>query len=99
MLSDIWWPPCGMQRFAATSRRRAASQGALVFAQAVGQRAVELQPVAIGAHAAVAEKVARILMAEEVFAGGHGAGIELRERGLQLEVERIAGFLVPEEVG
>ena len=72
-------------------------QGALILAQAVGQRAVELQPVAVRAHAAVAQQVARILMAEQVFAGGHGPGVELRQRRLQRIVQRIAGLLVPEQ--
>ena len=47
-----------------------------VFAQAVGEGAVELEPVAVGAHAAVAQEVAGVLVAEEVFAGGHRTGIE-----------------------
>ena len=72
-------------------------EGAQILAQAVGERAVELQPVAVRAHAAVAQQVARILMAEEVFAGGHGSGVELGERGLQRKVERVARLLVPEE--
>jgi len=45
-----------------------------------------LQPVAVRAHAAIAQKVARVLMAEEVFARGHWERVELRERGLQREV-------------
>ena len=68
-----------------------------VFAEAVGERAVELQPVAVRAHAAVADQVAGVLVAEEVFAGGHRAGIEFRQRCLEMEVERVAGLLVPEE--
>ncbi len=36
-------------------------------------------------------------MAEQVLAGRHRAGIELRQRGLQRIVERIAGLLVPEQ--
>jgi hypothetical protein len=36
-------------------------------------------------------------VAEEVLAGRHWAGIELRERRLQMEVERIARFLLPEQ--
>ena len=72
-------------------------QGPLVFAQPVGQRAVELQPVAVRAHAAVADQVARILVAEQVLAGRHRPRIELGQRRLQLVVQRIAGFLVPEQ--
>ena len=70
---------------------------ALIFAQPIRQRAVELQPVAVGPHAAIADQVARVLMAEQVLAGRHRARIELGERGLQMVVERIAGFLVPEQ--
>src|SRR6185437_1762122 len=67
---------------------------ALVFAQAVGERAVELQPVAVGAHAAVAQQVARILVAEQILAGRHRRRIELGERRLQRVVERVARLLV-----
>ena len=70
---------------------------AQIFDQAVGQRAVELQPVAVRPHAAVAQQVARVLMREQVLAGRHRARIELGERGLQRVVERIAGLLVPEQ--
>ena len=70
---------------------------ALVLAQAVGERAVELQPVAVRPHAAVAQQIARVLVAEQVLAGRHRARIELGERGLQRVVERIARLLVPEQ--
>src|SRR5689334_20033594 len=70
---------------------------ALIFAEAIGQRAIELQPVAVRAHAAIADEIARVLMAEQVFAGRHRRGIELRERGLERVVEGIAGLLVPEQ--
>ena len=46
-------------------------QRAQVFAQPVGQRAIELQPVAVGPHAAVADQVARVLHGEQVLAGRH----------------------------
>jgi transglutaminase-like putative cysteine protease len=72
-------------------------EGAEIFAQTVGQGAVELQPIAVGAHAAMAEQVAGVLMAEEVFAGGHRGGVEFGERGLQRVVQRITGFFIPEE--
>ena len=36
-------------------------------------------------------------MAEEILAGRHGSGIEFRERGLKLEIQRITGLLVPEQ--
>ena len=58
-------------------------QRALIFAEPVGQRAVELQPVAIRPHAAVADQVARILVAEQVLAGRHRRRIEFGERRLQ----------------
>src|SRR6266481_3830848 len=70
---------------------------ALILAQPIRQRAIELQPVAVGPHPAVANEVARILMAEQVFAGRHRSGIEFRQRRLELEIERIAGLLVPEQ--
>ena len=46
-------------------------QRPLVLAQPVGQRAVELQPVAVRPHAAIADQIARILVAEQVLAGRH----------------------------
>ena len=72
-------------------------QSALIFAEPVGQGAVELQKVAVGPHAAVSNEIARILMAEQVLAGRHRTRIEFGERRLQGKVERIAGFLVPEQ--
>jgi len=71
---------------------------AQVLHQAVAQRAVELQPVAVGAHAAVADQVARVLHREQVFARGHRVLVETAQRGLQLEVERVARLFVPEQV-
>ena len=71
---------------------------AQVLDQPVAQRAVELQPVAVGTHAAVADQVARVLHREEVFASGHWVLVVVAQRGLQLEVERITGLLVPEQV-
>src|SRR5262249_62149704 len=59
-------------------------------------RAVELEEIAVRPHAAVAHEVARILVAEQVLARRHRAGIELGECGLQREVERVARLLVPE---
>ena len=72
-------------------------QRALVFAQPVGQRAIELQPVAVRTHPAVADQVARVLVAEEIFTGRHRPRIELRKCGLELEIEGISGLLVPEQ--
>ena len=73
MLSDIWWPP-----WDAAARRPARGaddlERAEILAQTVGEGAVELEPIAVRAHASVAEEITGILMAEEVFAGGHGAG-------------------------
>jgi hypothetical protein len=36
-------------------------------------------------------------MTEQVLTGRHGAGIELRARGLQLKIQGSARFLVPEQ--
>ena len=72
-------------------------QRALVFAQPIGQRAIELQPVAVRPHAAVADEIPRVLMAEQVLAGRHRRRIEFGQRRLQREIERIAGLLVPEQ--
>ena len=73
-------------------------QRAQVFDQAVAERAVELQPVAVGAHAAVADQVARILHREQVLAGRHRLVVVAAQGGLQLEVERVARLLVPEQI-
>ncbi len=70
---------------------------AQVFDEAVAEGAVELQPVAVGAHAAVADEVAGVLHGEQVFARGHGALVHLAEFGLQFVVERVAGLFVPEQ--
>ena len=72
-------------------------EGAQVLHQAVRQGAVELQPVAVGPHAAVAQEVAGILVREQVLAGRHRSGIERAERRLERVVERVAGLLVPEQ--
>ena len=97
MLSDIWWPPCGMQRRGDQPCSLSIVQRAQVLDQPVGERAVELQPVAVAAHAAVADQVAGILHREQVLAGRHRLRVVLRQLGLQREVERVAGFLVPEQ--
>src|SRR5712692_4522091 len=72
-------------------------EGAQVFDQSVAQGAVELQPVAIGAHSAITEQVARVLRREEVLAGRQRPLVLARQLRLQVVVERIARFLVPEE--
>src|SRR4051812_23162698 len=57
----------------ATARRPAVGlqhrKRALILTEPVGQRAIELQPVAIGPHAAIADEVSRVLVAEQVLAG------------------------------
>ena len=83
MLSDIWWPPCGMQRDGDQPQLVQDIQRAQVFHEPVGKGAVELQPIAVGPHAAVTEQVAGILMREKVFAGRHRARVELGHRGLK----------------
>ena len=70
---------------------------AQVFDEAVGQRAIELQPIAVGPHAAVAQEVAGVLVREQVLARRHGAGVELGQGRLQRVVEGIADLLVPEQ--
>src|SRR3954470_8835720 len=71
---------------------------AKVLDQAVAERAIELQPVAIGPHAAVADQVAGVLHREQVLAGRHRVLVVVAQRGLQLEVERVARLFVPEQV-
>ncbi len=68
-----------------------------IFDQAIGQRTIELKPIAIGPHATMAKQVARILVREQVLTGGHGAGVEFGKCGLQSVIERIADLLVPEQ--
>ena len=72
-------------------------QGSQVFAETIGERAIELQPVAIRAHASIAQQIARVLMAEKIFAGSHGPGIKLGQRCLESEIEWIAGLFIPEQ--
>ena len=72
-------------------------QRAQILDQSVAQGAVELQPIAVWTHAGVANKVARILHREQVFAGGHAVRVMFRELGLQLVIQWIAGLLVPEQ--
>ena len=68
-----------------------------IFDQAVRQGAIELQPVAVAAHPAVPDQVARVLHREQVLAGRHRRRVVLRESRLQRVVERVTGLLVPEE--
>src|SRR5436189_6182390 len=51
---------------------------ALVLAQSVRERAVELKPVAVGAHSTVAQQIACIMMTEEVLAGVHRTSTDAR---------------------
>src|SRR6476659_11081037 len=69
-----------------------------IFDEAIAQRAIELQPVAVSPHAAVADEIARVLHGEEVLAGRRRLIVMLREFRLQFEIEGIAGLLVPEEI-
>ena len=73
-------------------------QGAQVLHQAVAQRTVELQPVAVRAHAAISDQVACVLHREQIFARRHRVLVVVAQRGLELEVERVARLLVPEQV-
>ena len=68
---------------------------AQIFDQPVAQRAVELQPVTIGSHAAIADEVACFLHREQILAGRHRPPVDLAERGLQRVIERIADLLEP----
>ena len=73
------------------------AERAQIFHQTIRQRAVELQPVAIAAHAAMANQVACVLHRKQIFTRGHRVFVMLRQLGLQLIVERIACFFVPEQ--
>src|ERR1700722_18910393 len=72
-------------------------QRAQVLAESIRQRAVELQPISIRPHSPMPYQVARVLMAEQVFARSHWARVELSQRGLQRIVERVSCLLIPEE--
>src|SRR3546814_11823074 len=65
-------------------------EGAQVFHQTVAERAVELQPVAVRPHAAMAQQVARVLVREQILAGRHRAGVVPWALGLWRVRERIA---------
>src|SRR3954453_6313131 len=71
-------------------------EGAHVLDEAVAQRAVGLQTVAVRPHAAVAEEIAGVLVREQVLARRHRPVVVAREHGLELEIERVACLLVPE---
>ena len=70
---------------------------AQVFGQAVAQRGVDLDVVAVGAHAAVADQVAGVLDGEQVLSGGDRAAVVLRQDRVEAVVERVADLLVPEQ--
>src|ERR1700722_1067944 len=68
-----------------------------IFHESVAERAVELQDVAIGPHASVADEIACVLNRKEVLARGHWAWVVFSQLCLQFIIERIAGFLVPSQ--
>ena len=70
MLSDIWCPPweCSAAGDQPTGWHVERAQ---VLNEAI-REAVELQPVAVGAHAAIAQEIAGILMRKKVFSRRHG---------------------------
>src|SRR5471032_1580885 len=99
---------CDIERHLVATVRDAAARRPTVLAQhveraqilnqAVAQCAVKLQPVAVGAHATVAYQVARVLHREQVLAGGHGILVVIAQGCLQLEVQRITWFFIPEQI-
>ena len=70
---------------------------AQVFGEAVAQRGVDLDVVAVGAHAAVADQITGVLDGEQVLAGGDRAAVVLGEDRVEAVVERVADLLVPEQ--
>src|SRR5579864_6465211 len=73
-------------------------QNAHVLDQAVAQRAIKLQNVAIRAHARIADQVSRILNRKKIFARGHRILVMSGQLSLQLIIERIARFFVPSQI-
>src|SRR5947209_1436540 len=51
-----------------------------IFDEAIAQRTIELQPVAIPTHPTIADEIARVLHREKVLAGGHRPVVMLGER-------------------
>src|SRR5215468_3116507 len=72
-------------------------EGPQVLDQSIGKSAIELQPVAVRAHAAVAQQVAGILMREKIFTCGHWRRVMSRQFRLQSIIEWVTGFFIPEE--
>src|SRR4051812_36221834 len=68
-----------------------------VFDDAVPEGRIELQKVAVGAHAAIADEVPRVLEREQVLACRHWARITLAQIALELVVQRVASLLIPPE--
>ena len=97
MFSDIWCPPCGIQRRGDQPAVLSTDSVRRYSHKPVRQCAVELQPVPIRPHAPVSQQIPRILMAEEVLSGRHRSWIEVGQGRLQRIIERIAGLLVPEQ--
>ncbi len=68
-----------------------------VLARPVAQRRIHKQDIAVRAHPAVAQEVARLLEREEVLPCGHRPAVGAAERRLQVEVEWVSGVFVPEQ--
>src|SRR6476661_5898237 len=69
-----------------------------VLGQAVAQRRVDLDDVAVRAHPAVADQVAGVRQGEQVLAGGDAAPVMLGHGRVERVVQRVADLLVPEQV-
>src|SRR6516165_6319217 len=73
-------------------------QRAEIFDEPVAQGTIELQPVSVRTHSAVADEIARVLHGKQVFACRHRLVVVIAQNRLQLEIQRIAGLLVPEQI-
>jgi hypothetical protein len=63
--------------------------------QAVGERRIELEDIAVGAQALVPDEVAGILHREEVLARDQGRGIDRTQGRMGQVVQRVDRLLVP----
>ena len=91
-----WWPP----EDAATGRPPVTGhlfEDPNVFDHAVAQGRIHLDHVQVGTQAAVAERF-RTSASEKRFSPVASAGVGARHRTEDLEVEGIAGLLVPQPV-